>query len=535
MSNSATLRSFTNWLNHSNQNVEIHPSLDIRSHAPDSGYGVFATSTIAKDEIVAKIPKACILSISTCAISNFLDEAGLEGMLGVCFAYLYERSLGAQSPWYQYISICPTTVPISKLWTKDEQRMIRGTEVAMVGGTSLSDFKELYKSEVKPFLRKHSAELGTFQKLSFEEFCEGMSIVGSRAFEVDAFHDLAMCPFADMLDHDINEHVHFQTTYDVCPECGAHEGCEHDPTDPEADSSMADGHDASESDGLSDSSDRPDTCEFIVCRTINSGDQVMNTYGDCGNDVLLARYGFSLLDNPHDKISLGPEVTQVAGEVAYREWWDLNGHNLLSSLKQGRPDQDKPESSKDSDGDSNDSFMQGSGGKDNQPDLDDETLEFEDLCYLEYSGIPSQILLHYLFLRTIPLASLKSKSGPEVKAHFEVLLSAFRYVQPGRMPLPTYLFTDAIRDIAKVVQVLHAAIEKRMQRYPTHKEEFRLNLDRATIEGLEIAVSTMRVLDERQKRLRYAAIVRINELKILQRSQQYLNTIGVACQWLLDR
>lgn len=537
MKHDLRLQSFTKWLRDPVQEVVLHPSVEICSHAPEPGYGVFSSSVISEDAVLFHIPKTCILSIRTCAIANILENSDIDGMLGVCLAYMYERFLGHLSPWHPYINICPRSVPISKSWNTAEQRILKGTEVAMVGGTSLSDFKEMYHSEVRPFLDRHATELGSFSQMSFAEFCKGMSVVGSRAFEVDAYHGLAMCPFADMLDHKIDEHVHFQTTYDVCPDCGEASGCVHDPSasDNESVMSQSEHSDCSscshhsddrnsgildDSDGSQESSEEPDVCEFVVHRQIGAREQIMNTYGDCGNDVLLARYGFALLDNPHDRISLGPEISALTHE--YWDWWSLNGNNLMGALQKistERQSSDSSDSSEDTKG---------------AQDIDEDS-EFEDLCYLEYSGRPSSSLLHYLLLCTIPMSTLQTKSGPEIKAHFEVLLAAFRYVQPGRMPLPRYLFTEALHNVLAVASTLKLAVTKRMGRYKSHTDEFNIDMDQASVDSLVQALRSMCGLGPQQSRLRYATIVRINELGIMQRCMQYLKNLESTTHWLFER
>lgn len=526
MSNDKTLKSFNKWLLEPAQRVKLHQAVQVRQHTTEPGYGVFSTASIPQDEIIFSIPKSCILSIRTCAISNLLEISEIDGMLGICLAYLYERSLGASSPWHPYIAICPKDVPISKLWSKEEQLILKGSEVAMVGGITLSDFKDMYKSEVLRFLRRNTSELRSFSQLDFAEFCHGMSVVGSRAFEIDVYHGLAMCPFADMLDHGTSEHVHFHTNYDVCPDCGESYGCEHETSDsePAAEENIR-GHTNHDREdiGLSDDSSETssslddDLCEFLVCRSPRANEQIMNTYGNCGNDVLLARYGFALLDNPHDRISLGPELANVPDSLDYRSWWETNGRNLMLALqKEAKHDRSQ---ANDDDITSNE---------------DDET-ELDDLCFLEYSGRPSLTLLHYLLLCTISPGTLQSKSGPEIKAHFEVLLAAYQYVQPGRMPLPKYLFKDALHNILTLVVLLQRAIFQRLQRYKTHQETFKIDMNDVSIAQLVKSISAMKGLTPQQSRLRYATIVRINELKIMQRGSQYLESLENACHWLLER
>ena len=63
---------------------------------------------------------------------------------------------------------------------------------------------------------------------SFDKFIKISTLISSRAFEVDAYHENALVPFADIFNHSgKNEHVHFETEFEVCDACGQLEYCEH--------------------------------------------------------------------------------------------------------------------------------------------------------------------------------------------------------------------------------------------------------------------------------------------------------------------
>ncbi|CCG82573.1 Uncharacterized protein C16C6.01c [Taphrina deformans PYCC 5710] len=556
MASELPLLRFRKWLKSSEQGIKLHPSLKIRCHTDGTGYGVFSTADIVEDTVIMEVPKSSLLSPRTTGISNVLDSADLEPMISCCLAYLYERSKGPESPWHAYIQVCPSVVPISKIWSKQDQSILRGTEVAMVGGTSLKDFQETFMEDVKPFLKLHAHELGPFSALSFKEFSEGMSVVGSRAFEIDAYHGLAMCPFADMLDHEVEEHVHFRTTFDVCPECGEAGGCEHDPEEsddghgsdgesqgtdetvdevngrsqrPIAPHKVPDGHsaasctdhnhnhDAGDGEGEEDE----DTCDFTVIRAIPAGSQVYNTYGDLGNDILLARYGFALRDNPNDRVSLGPETLKL--HPGHQEWWSTNGDNLMRALSPVSLTHETLESdsheAKDGDHRSDSSSTSGSF-MDTGPDGDRDGAEedgpdIEDACFLTHSGRPSTHTILYLFLTTLPTTDLDRKSGPEVKAYMQVLAGTWRYIQPGRGPLPPYLFLDSVRTCLRVIQSCRAVMQHRRDRYP---------VPYATLQD-----------DRTDRGYTFAKMVRDNEEAIMMRGETYLNLLDHSCQWLLER
>lgn len=82
---------------------------------------------------------------------------------------------------------------------------------------------------MKPLLEEHPYVFTDIEKnYSFDLFCRISTLVASRSFEVDAYHGMAMVPFADIFNHRAgSEHVHFESDFEVCEACGAPEYCEH--------------------------------------------------------------------------------------------------------------------------------------------------------------------------------------------------------------------------------------------------------------------------------------------------------------------
>lgn len=597
MTAKGSLRDFESWFMDPAQGITIHPAVEIRAHdgttdestSTPKSYGVYATRSIVADTVLMRVPKSSLLSARTCAIANLLEAAAadLEPMTAVCLALLHERTLGGESPWHAYLALCPASVPISKTWgkTSKARRLLLGSEVAMVGGTTMRDFKESYRDEVVPFLKSNRDALGPFVRLcTFDLFAAGMSVVGSRAFEIDAFHGLGMCPFADMLDHEVVESVHFQTTFDVCPECGAAGACEHDPE--ESDDDNDDGSDmnlnSSDLEGVKphqnpsgqaitdqanhlnghgqdhddcstcssgDDDDDDDTCDLITVRDISPGSQVYNTYGDHGNDVLLARYGFALPENPHDRISLGPEVTSVVGS-AWRTWWDSNGVDLLRAIQSTHDAHSGSGNDDDDDDESEDSFMNDTTPEDGMEEEEEDGEEdFEDACFLTSSGTPSHTLLPFLILNSLPSqipvrsSSTERRTEPDAAgtgalvAKIRMVLGAWQYVQPGRMPLPPFLFPDAVASVLHVTASLTRILAARTSRYvvPFPITITRGKFDSEGTHGSEVDVEQRHARHGGGDAVRFATLVRMGEGRILSRCESRLATIERACHWLLQR
>ena len=479
---------FLEWLN-AEEDVYIHPSLSFQENKNRSGSRIITSSTIPKDTIVMKIPKSSLLSRRNTAISNLLDDE--PEMVALVVTYLWELSQGSESPWSTYLNTVPSSVPVSKLWTAEEQRMLLGTEVDRIGGLGVTDYTSLYNDSILPFIKTNEAVLGEFRPTR-EEVYRGLSVLESRAFDTDEYHGYSLVPFADALDHDVYENVHFQTDIDVCRECGSLRHCEHTMSD------------SDESDDESDDDDEVPCCEFITIKDIQAGEEVINTYGRLPNAVLLSRYGFATIDNPYDEVAL------TLLDSTARGWFDLNGRNLRRALqKQGH-------------------FSKARLGNESDTESDDDEEEDDydvtDQIYLTSQGRPSHDLLLYLLISTI--SSLKTKTGPEVKVQMEMLVSAWEYIQPGRMPLQRFLFMDSINALSPVITQLDSMIDERTGRYT-------IPLALNDIQTALIALPD--TLSDHDKNLKMALIVRHNETSILTSAKEYLSCLGRAIKWLNDR
>ncbi len=201
----------------------LHPDVEIRSSVL-GGTGVFAKKDLEGGEIVLKVPKSAVLCPRTCGIANLLDEHDLDNIAGLLVAFLYEKSLGDQSPWYEFFeSLGPviSDVPeIPKFWNNEEDRaLLSGTEVEEVGGLETGEDEEVYAELIVPFFEENG-KLINMECPSFEEFKKLVVVIASRAFEVDQFRELCLVPGACLFNHSDSPDIHFQTDFGVCPVCG---------------------------------------------------------------------------------------------------------------------------------------------------------------------------------------------------------------------------------------------------------------------------------------------------------------------------
>lgn len=138
---------------------------------------------------------------------------------------------------------------------------------------------------------------------SLPGFCHAYSLVSSRAFLVDAYHGLAMVPIADAFNHTNENHVHMESDFDVCVDCGSLAECDHDHETTHAVPARG----ACSLPGVPkpDPTLEIDTLDMCSVKPILPHSEVFNTYGSLSNAELISRYGFTLPENEHDIVSLG--------------------------------------------------------------------------------------------------------------------------------------------------------------------------------------------------------------------------------------
>lgn len=161
-----------------------------------AGMHIRAERELNENEIVARIPKNAVLSTKTTAIADILEEYEIVGLLGLTLALMFEKSRGLESPWYEYIITLPERVDIPLLWTAKEISWLDGTEL---GDSILEDKNALhedYDSIILPILNDEL--FSPLEEFSFEKFQNASSVVSSRAFNVDDYHQQSMVPLADM-------------------------------------------------------------------------------------------------------------------------------------------------------------------------------------------------------------------------------------------------------------------------------------------------------------------------------------------------
>ncbi|KAJ1978577.1 hypothetical protein H4R34_003155 [Dimargaris verticillata] len=286
------------------QVLQNAPALPSDATVASGRMGVVARRALNVDELIARIPKTAVLSVKNCGIANILEDEGLEGAIALALAVLFEQAQATTSPWYGYLQSLPDRVDLPMFWPSLEQAWLQGTDLMDQLATDMRQLTTSYQTLIQPVLDRYPAVFTPGAAFELDRFLAAMSLISSRAFEVDGYHGNAMVPLADIFNHRTGgEHVHIEGQGDVCLVCGELGNCDHqDPLDSDHRRSEASGSDdgasmqCSSDDAASEAgsfvSVNEDALDINVFRPVVALHEVFNTYGQHGSAHLLHHYGF---------------------------------------------------------------------------------------------------------------------------------------------------------------------------------------------------------------------------------------------------
>jgi N-lysine methyltransferase SETD6 len=153
---------FLSWLQKPEIGASISPKIrlaDLRDQ--DAGRGVVATTDIAEDEGLFKIPRSAVLTAENCTLANDIKKEVDDPWLSLIVAMIYEYGLGASSKWKPYFDILPRDEDFDTLmyWSEEELKELQGSAVRNKIGRASAD--ERFNNQVIPVLRKHANAFNT--------------------------------------------------------------------------------------------------------------------------------------------------------------------------------------------------------------------------------------------------------------------------------------------------------------------------------------------------------------------------------------
>ncbi|EEB06442.1 lysine methyltransferase [Schizosaccharomyces japonicus yFS275] len=267
----------------------IHDDLYIDSSLI-RGDGVFARTAIGAQTPLASIPKNIILSVYNSPYRELIATMGERStktdtstidtdcssspfdalaLVRLTVALLLEK-YNERSFWRPFVDslLNAETPDLPIYWPPETLEQLEGTCVhsLVVNCSKLTAFQ--FISVVQPFFETVLVPKG-LPCPSWSEYLHAFVLVQTRCFFIDSTHQLALVPFCDILNHRSGTEC---ATLWVPEEKDMHDSWDH--FDPDN-----------------------DTCDIILQRSVNPGDEVFNSYGQYTADELFAHYGF--VDVPH--------------------------------------------------------------------------------------------------------------------------------------------------------------------------------------------------------------------------------------------
>ncbi|CAK9133198.1 unnamed protein product [Ilex paraguariensis] len=308
------MRAFKRWMK--SQSVECSDALDLIDDDLE-GISVRTVCDLHEGDLVATIPKRSCLTIKTSGARRLIEDAGLEGYLGLSVSLMYERSLGEKGPWFEYFQLLPESECIPLMWTLDEvDSLLSGTELHKIVKEDKALIYEDWKECILPLTASAPLVLNP-DYFGVEQYLAAKSLIASRSFEIDNYHGFGMVPLADLFNHKTGaEDVHFTS---VSSQFQDDDGADDNNNDdyhntdddkPRTQNSCLREHfsNGCDMDSSSTLRDDPTVLEMVIVKDVKAGSEVFNTYGFVGNAALLHRYGFTEPDNPYDIVNLDLEL-----------------------------------------------------------------------------------------------------------------------------------------------------------------------------------------------------------------------------------
>lgn len=361
--------------------------------SPLGGVGVFAKSAIPEGTTLLQLPKSAVFSASNSSIANLLHDAQIDGVLALNIAFIYETTVFRKtSHWTPYLkSITAGALPPA-YWNDSDKLLLQGTtldtlfdaltpqEEVQSGFEIAIDLSETWNKEFGLAIPQGYLDIDINDmddvRRKFHKFVSVAYALSARVFEIDAFHESALVPIADLFNHHVvRPDLHFVSQYDVCDLCGEAGMCKHMLAEeieaardeeelrersrsPKVEKNRSDKADLAISPSVisllekdlaeeldeqirEQSTDKPkeldpeECVDMTLSRDVEAGEEIFNSYGELSNVFLLTRYGFTIERNPYDIVHLGAQAKEhIANNEALverAEWWANTGFELFAN------------------------------------------------------------------------------------------------------------------------------------------------------------------------------------------------------------
>lgn len=294
------------------------PKLSFRQ-MPNSGVTAFAKMNIEVGEVVASIPKTCVLTTekinqsplgmslshhfqTTPADSSSFGTFVMSNEFLLCL-YLVAAKRDTSNPFHTYASSLSLTPPDPTNWSTDLQSYLKGT-VASATRTALDELETWHVfctcsdnnltvspfNTVKPTLQELCWARGHVVSRRFPETITPLLPSSTADLNKISTHAYSMLPGLDLLNHSPDVEMKWEV-------------------------------------------DSVGTIRFVAMTSIKKDEECLNNYGNKSNTQLLFMHGFALENNMHDVVELSLKAKDPTTGVVSVLWQDqLDGNETTVPL-----------------------------------------------------------------------------------------------------------------------------------------------------------------------------------------------------------
>ncbi|KAF1957412.1 SET domain-containing protein [Byssothecium circinans] len=276
--------SFLQWLK--STGAEISSKIELKDlRNIQAGRGVVATQDITKDELLFRIPRPTLLTVSNSLLSSEIPKATLDHLgpwLSLILVMLYEYINGSASTWAPYFAVLPSEFNTLMFWSDDELAELQASAVVHKIGKKAAD--ESFRNELLPVIKEFA-----------EIFFSGDERAKERAEEMGGEQGLRLM-------HNMGSLI-MAYAFDVEPADAKKEVDEEGYASEDEDEALPKGM-VPLADMLNADADRNNARLFYeenslsmkALAPIKAGEEIFNDYGPLPRSDLLRRYGY-ITDN----------------------------------------------------------------------------------------------------------------------------------------------------------------------------------------------------------------------------------------------
>eukprot|EP00474_Spongospora_subterranea_P010098 CRZ10556.1 hypothetical protein [Spongospora subterranea] len=215
-------------------------------------------AVLSPEQEFLSIPRSGLLTAENCRIAQIISDLTEQYPITewdqLILALIFEDT-HRPSPWDEYLNFLPSTLNSPLFWTSSERDLLSFTAASSsIGHYSIEDG---FHERIAPIFSSHPDLFPS----SFDQYKRFGALIMAYSFTIA--DQIAMVPVADALNH-----ISFSSNAKLF------------------------GDDA-------------ESVSMEVVTALLPGQELINTYGDVGNDTLLVRYGFmDSSDNPFTQIAI---------------------------------------------------------------------------------------------------------------------------------------------------------------------------------------------------------------------------------------